>query len=48
MQPIDIGSSKQLFVDDRFIASSRGVELVMNPPYPSPEPVLTADAPVGR
>ena len=45
MQPIDIGSSKQLFVDDKFIASSRGVALVMNSPYPSPEPVLTADVP---
>ena len=27
MQPIDIGSSKQLFVDDRFIATGNGVEL---------------------
>ncbi|HPD32597.1 MAG TPA: hypothetical protein PLL20_21610, partial [Phycisphaerae bacterium] len=29
---IDVGSRKQLFVDDRFIASSRGVRLTMNPP----------------
>ena len=45
MQPIDIGSSKQLFVDDKFIDSSRGVSLVMNPPYPSSEPVLIPDVP---
>ena len=31
MQPIDVGSSKQLFVDDMFVASRRGVEFVMNP-----------------
>ena len=45
MQPIDIGSSKQLFVDDRFIATGNGVELVMNPPYQATEPVVTVDAP---
>ncbi len=38
--PIDVGSRKQLFVDDRFIASSRGVQLTMNPPVKMNEPVL--------
>ena len=41
---IDVGSKKQLFVDRMFIDSSTGVELVMNPPYQSGEPVLTLDA----
>lgn len=45
MNPIDVGSSVQLFVDDRFLDASRGVELIMNPPYQSPDPVLTIDAP---
>ena len=45
MQPIDIGSSKQLFVDDRFIATGNGVELAMNPPYQATEPVVTVGAP---
>ena len=45
MQPIDIGSSKQLFVDDRFIATGNGVELAMNPPYQAAEPVVTVGAP---
>ena len=31
-EPIDVGSAKQLFIDRRFIESSEGVELVMNPP----------------
>ena len=42
---IDVGSSKQLFVDEMFIESSAGVELVMNPPYQPLEPVLTLDEP---
>ena len=45
MEPMDIGSRKQLFVDDRLIAAGRGVELVMNPPYQAAEPVLTPAAP---
>ena len=40
---IDVGSSKQLFVDKMFIDSSTGVELVMNPPYQTREPVLVLD-----
>src|SRR3989442_2001595 len=29
--PLDIGSRKQLFIDERFIAKRQGVELRMNP-----------------
>lgn len=29
--PIDVGSRKQLFIDNRFIAASEGIELRMNP-----------------
>ena len=45
MNPIDVGSNKQLFVDQMFIESSSGVELVMNPPYQSADPVFTTDEP---
>ncbi len=45
MEPMDIGSRKQLFIDDRFIADGNGVELAMNPPYQAAEPVVTVDAP---
>lgn len=37
---IDVGSRKQLFIDDRFIASSEGVRLTMNPPVKMNDPVL--------
>ena len=30
--PIDVGNDKQLFLDDLFFASARGVELTVNPP----------------
>jgi hypothetical protein len=40
-----IGSEKQLFIDDRFIAKSEGVTLTMNPPRQDHEPVLVADRP---
>ena len=30
--PIPVAAAKQLFIDGRFIASSRNVELRMNPP----------------
>lgn len=43
--PIDVGSRKQLFVDERFIASSRGVKLTMNPPVKMNEPVLANHIP---
>ena len=42
---IDIGSRKQLFLDERLIASSRGVRLEMNTPYVMRDPVLVADRP---
>ena len=31
LEPLDVGNRKQLFIDRRFIASSEGVELRMNP-----------------
>ena len=43
--PIDVGSRKQLFVDDKFIARSQGVELTMNVPVKMNQPVLASDIP---
>ena len=40
---IDVGSRKQLFLDERLIASSRGVRLEMNAPHAMRDPVLVAD-----
>ena len=40
-----VGSRKQLFIDRRFFDRASGIELQMNPPYQSPEPVLRADRP---
>lgn len=42
---IDVGSRKQLFVDDRFVEFARGVALVMNPPHQTGEALITADQP---
>ena len=42
---MDIGSQKQLFIDERFFHSSEGIELCMNPPVQDPDPVLIADQP---
>ncbi len=42
---LQVGTQKQLFIDDRFFARSDGVRLRMNPPVQHPEPVLTADRP---
>ena len=42
---MDIGSQKQLFIDDRFFHSSENIELCMNPPVQDPDPVLIADRP---
>ena len=39
VEPIDIGSSKQLFMDHRFMERQEGVTLCMNPPIKA-EPVL--------
>ena len=44
-EPIDVGRRKQLFIDDRFVADSAGVDLVMNPAQVRDEPVLVADRP---
>ena len=33
---IDVGSAKQLFIDEKFVAARRGVELVMNPAVKRP------------
>lgn len=41
--PID--TRPQLFIDERFIESSAGVTLTMNPPVQHPEPVLVSDRP---
>lgn len=40
---IDIGSRKQLFLDERLIESSRGVRFEINTPHAMREPVLVAD-----
>ena len=42
---IDVGARKQLFVDERFIASSGGVELVMHRPQRDGQVLVTADQP---
>ncbi len=43
--PIDVGSRKQLFVDTKLIAQSRGIELTMNVPAKMNQPVLANDIP---
>ena len=45
--PIDVGTHKQLFVDNKFIASSEGIELTMNSPAKAAQPVLASDMPWG-
>lgn len=42
---IDVGSKKQLFIDELFIQSSRGVTLTMNPPSRDGRVLLTNDQP---
>ena len=42
---MDIGTQKQLFIDERFFESTDGVRLCMNPPVQYAEPVLRADRP---
>ncbi len=44
-RPIDVGTRKQLFVDEKFIARSRGIKLTMNTPKKITEAVLATDAP---
>jgi hypothetical protein len=40
---IEVGSAKQLFIDELFFAERHGVRLCINPPVKDPCPVLTAD-----
>lgn len=42
-ETIDVGSRKQLFVDERFIESSHGVRLIMNPPWQDRRILLKPD-----
>ena len=42
---MDVGTEKQLFIDERFLESRSGIELCMNPPVQHPEPVLSPDRP---
>ncbi|HVT73683.1 MAG TPA: hypothetical protein VHD61_11130 [Lacunisphaera sp.] len=42
---IAVGDLRQLFLDDLFFASSRGVALVVHPPQKTGAPVLTAEEP---
>ena len=42
---INVGSKKQLFIDDLFIQSSRGVTLTMNPPHRDGKVLLINDEP---
>ena len=44
-EPIHVGRQKQLFIDDRFVANSAGVDVVMNPARMQDESVLVADRP---
>lgn len=43
--PIDAGSRKQLFVDQKWIARSQGIVLTMNGPAKMNQPVLASDVP---
>ena len=42
---IDVGSRKQLFVDDKLIARSQGITFTMNTPLKMNQPVLANDIP---
>ena len=42
---VHVGNRKQLFIDARFFDRVSGINLRMNPPLQSPEPVLRADKP---
>lgn len=45
---MNVGTQKQLFIDDRFIESSEGVHFCMNPPVQHPDAVLVNDRPWER
>ena len=42
---LDIGSRKQLFVDDYLVAASQGIRFVMNPPQRDGRILVTNDQP---
>ncbi len=42
---IDVSSNKQLFIDDKFVESSKGVTRTMNKPHQFEQVVLTNDQP---
>ena len=42
---IDVGCDKQLFIDPRFIAEGRDVELGVSPPLRRPGPISESDRP---
>ncbi len=44
-EPIEVGSRKQLFIDNKFIESADNLELVMNPPYQTGELLIAPDQP---
>jgi hypothetical protein len=44
-EPLPVGSAKQLFLDRRFIESSRGVQLVVNRPRVTGEKLLVPEKP---
>ena len=45
LAPIDIGTQKQLFIDEKFIQSKRNVTLSLTPPDLQRENLLVADRP---
>jgi hypothetical protein len=45
---IDVGSNKQLFVDDYLIEYKKSVDYIMNPPYQTGEILIEADLPHER
>ena len=42
---IDVGCDKEVFIDHRFIAEGRDVELRLSPPVKRPGPILESDRP---
>lgn len=44
-QGSDVGSRKQLFIDDALTASSQGIELTMNPPAKTGDMTIQSDLP---
>jgi hypothetical protein len=44
-QPINVGERRQVFIDGRFVATSKNVELLVHPPRKTGERTLVADRP---